>query len=296
MWSFVSTWAFSEQAAKAAAEVLSRGGRAIDAAVAGIKVVESDPCVDCVGRGGFLNAEGALQLDAAIMDGDTLRMGAVAAVSGFEHPIDIARAVMENTRHSMLVGAGAEAFARDMGIPDAQESWLVTEAARERFSKDKEANRLAGHDTIGVVALDGNGTIVAATSTSGASMKLNGRVGDSPIIGSGFYAESGAGGATATGWGEDIMRTICSYRAVELMRAGISPTHAAETVVKTAHEAIRGRGGKPDCIALVCMNTKGECGGAANHKGFWYAYAREGVETRVVEVHPIIDKDGEARA
>jgi N4-(beta-N-acetylglucosaminyl)-L-asparaginase len=104
-------------------------------------------------------------------------------------------------------------------------------------------------------------------------MKTCGRVGDSPIIGSGFYVDSTAGGAVATGWGEDIMRTCCSFRCVDLMRAGLSPTAAAETVVRTAHEAILRHGGKPDCIALVCMNAAGETGAACNHKEFWYAAA-----------------------
>ena len=116
MWSFVSTWHFSKQAAQAAEEILSRGGDAMDAAEAGIRLVESDPEVETVGKGGFLNAKGELELDAAVMDGNTLKTGAVCAVRGFENPVDIARALMDNTRHSILVGTGAEEFARKMGI------------------------------------------------------------------------------------------------------------------------------------------------------------------------------------
>lgn len=289
MWSIAATWEFSLQTAQAAAEILGKGGSALDAAEAGVRLVESDPAVESVGRGGFLNANGELELDGAVMDGTTMKMGVVAGVKGFEHPVSIARAVMEHTRHSILVGAGAEAFAREMGITEADRDYLVTEAARRVW---QEKNPI-GHDTIGAVVLDTHGNMAAATSTSGASMKTPGRVGDSPIIGSGFYVESGVGGATATGWGEDIMRTCCSFRAVELMRSGMHPQQAAETVVRTAHETILRHGGTPDCIALVCVDASGAWGGAANHKGFSYACAREGGTPQVVQVEPIIDKDQE---
>lgn len=289
MWSFVSTWPFSKQAAEAAAEIMERGGDALDAVEAGIHRVESDPNVESVGKGGFLNADGELALDAAVMDGNTLKTGAVCAVRGFEHPITIARAVMEKTRHNILVGPGAEEFARKAGIEEAGMDALITDSAREAWEK----LRIQGHDTIGAIALDSHGKMAIGTSTSGANMKTPGRVGDSPIIGSGFYVETGVGGAAATGLGEDIMRTCCSMRAVELMRAGMHPNDAAEQVVRSAHEAIVRHGGKPDCIALVCLNAKGEYGGAANHQGFTYACAREGEEPKIVSVVPVIDKDAQ---
>lgn len=287
MWSAVATWEFSLQTIKKAKEILETGGNALDAAEAGVRLVETDPNVESVGRGGFLNADGDLELDAAVMDGTSMKMGVVAGVKGFEHPVTIARAVMEKTPHSILVGSGAERFAREIGIPEADRNYLITEAARKTW----EEKKAAGHDTIGAITLDRGGNMAVATSTSGASMKTPGRVGDSPIIGSGFYVESGVGGAAATGWGEDIMRTCCSFRAVDLMRAGMDPQKAAETVVLTAHETILRHGGKPDCIALVCMNAKGEYGGAANHQGFTYACGRENEAPHVVHVEPVIDKD-----
>jgi len=254
--------------------------------------VESDPTVDCVGRGGFLNEKGELALDAAVMDGDTLKTGAVCAVRGFEHPVDIARALMDHTRHSILVGEGAEEFARKMGIPESAMEDLITENARRNWKNAAEI----GHDTIGAVALDEHGSMAVATSTSGANMKLCGRVGDSPIIGSGFYAESGVGGAAATGWGEDIMRTCCSFRCVSLMAAGMSPAEASETVVRTAHETIVRHGGRPDCIALVCMNAEGEYAAACNHREFAYVCVKEGMDAPVVlEKEPVIDKDAGTR-
>ena len=287
MWSFVSTWHFSKQAAEAAAQILSRGGDAMDAAEAGIHRVESDPEVQTVGKGGFLNAKGELELDAAVMDGNTLKTGAVCGVRGFEHPVTIARAVMEHTRHNILIGTGAEEFAREMGIEECGMEALIAPNAVEVWKN----NQIHGHDTIGVVALDETGKMVAATSTSGASMKIPGRVGDSPIIGSGFYVESGVGGAVATGLGEDIMRTCCSFRVVELMRSGMHPQQAVEQVVRTAHETILRHGGKPDCIALVCMNAEGAWGAACNHQDFTYAFASSECSPTVAEVVPVIDKD-----
>lgn len=287
MWSVVATWPFSLQASVEAGKILENNGTAIDAAEKGIWLVETDPLVESVGRGGFLNAKGELELDAAVMDGDSMRMGVVASVKGFEHPVTIARAVMEHTRHSILAGAGAEEFAREMGIEEADRDYLITETARETYRKNCEK----GHDTIGMVTLDQRGSMAAATSTSGAAMKVPGRVGDSPIIGSGFYVESGVGGAAATGLGEDIMKTCCSFRCVEMMRAGMAPQQAVEYVVRTAHETIIKHGGKPDCIALVCMNAAGEYGGASNHKDFFFSAAAEGKEPKVYEAKMVIDKD-----
>ena len=287
MWSFVSTWPFSKQAAEAAAEILKNGGDAMDAVEAGIHKVESDPEVESVGKGGFLNEFGELAMDAAVMDGNTMKTGAVCAVRGFEHPVTIARAVMENTRHNILVEEGAEQFARKMGIEEVGMEALITDHAREVWAKAQTI----GHDTIGAVALDQSGKMVVATSTSGANMKIRGRVGDTPIIGSGFYVESGVGGAAATGLGEDIMRTCCSFRCVELMRAGKSPKEAVEAVVRLAHETIIKHGGNPDCIALVCMNANGECAAACNHREFAYACASDSVAPVVIDVVPVIDKD-----
>ena len=244
MWSTISTWPFSLQAVKKAAEILENGGNAVDAAEAGIRLVESDPTVDSVARGGWLNANGELELDAAFMNGDTLRVGAVAAVKGFEHPVTIARAVMEKSRHNILVGKGAEEFADKMGIERADEERMILPAARKLYEENiaKINEEIKGHDTIGLIALDENGTIVCATSTSGASMKTPGRVGDSPIIGSGFYAQSGVGAAVATGLGEDIMRTCCCFRVVSLMEAGLTPQEAVEKAIADSTKIIQNTG------------------------------------------------------
>lgn len=293
MWSTIATWPFSQQAVEKAAKILSEGGRAADAAEQGIRLVESDPLVDSVGRGGWLNAKGELELDAAMMDGDSLRIGAVAAVKGFEHPVTIARAVMERSKHNILVGTGAEEFADSQGIARADEERMILPAARRLYEENlAKSEEIKGHDTIGLITRDKNGTIVSATSTSGASMKTPGRVGDSPIVGSGFYAMSSAGAAVATGMGEDIMRTCCSYRAVALMENGMSPKEAAEKVVLSATQAILKGGHMSDCIAVVCMNAEGEVGASSNHQGFTYTCMQEGKMLQVVPVTPIIDIGG----
>ena len=285
MWSVVSTWPFSLQLTEKAADMLSMGAKALDALEAGVHLVESDPNVDSVGRGGYLNAKGELELDAAVMDGDSLRMGCVAGVRGFEHPVSIARKVMEETVHSILVGQGAEEFARKMGIPEVGNAYMVTDAARQAWEQKKQE----GHDTIGAVALDTYGSICVAMSTSGANMKVPGRVGDTPIIGSGFYAESGVGGAAATGLGEDIMRTCLAFRAVELMRQGMPPKAAAEEVILTAHNRIRQHGIEPDNMAIVCMNAEGETGASCNHQGFFYSHAHQGQRAILEAVEPVVD-------
>ena len=297
MWSTISTWPFSLQAVKKAAEILENGGNAVDAAEAGIRLVESDPTVDSVARGGWLNANGELELDAAFMNGDTLRVGAVAAVKGFEHPVSIARAVMEKSRHNILVGKGAEEFADKMGIERADDERMILPAARKLYEENiaKINEEIKGHDTIGLIALDENGTIVCATSTSGASMKTPGRVGDSPIIGSGFYAQSGVGAAVATGLGEDIMRTCCCFRVVSLMEAGLSPQEAVEKAIADSTKIIQNTGYYCDNIAIVCMNAKGEVGASCNHVDFTYTHIREGIEPQVVEVQPVLDNGGRPR-
>jgi len=289
MWSMVATWPFGQLCIEKGCELLKEKQRALDVAEQSIHVVESDPEVDSVGRGGFLNANGELALDAAIMDGDTLRIGAVACVRGFEHPVSIARAVMEKTRHNIVVGPAAEEFARITGFAEAGAEYMITENARQKWTEERRKQKNSGHDTIGVVVLDDHNSMAAATSTSGANNRMPGRVGDSPIIGSGFYVQSGVGGAVATGLGEDIMRTCCSFRVVDLMRGGMSPKDAVENVVLTAHNTIIQCGGEPDCIALVCMNAAGEVAAACNHYGFSYAFAKEGGEVQLVNVDPVID-------
>jgi beta-aspartyl-peptidase (threonine type) len=208
-------------------DVLSSGGGAIDAVQAAIVVLEDDISFDA-GIGAHLNASGHVQLDAILMDGATLKAGAVAAVEHVRNPILLARAVLEKSEHMMLVGEGAERFAESHGISLCQPSALVIERERVAWSKcigsEHAAEHHIGHEsgTVGAVAIDRSGHMVAGTSTGGTCCKLPGRVGDSPLIGCGCYADQEAGGISCTGHGEGIMKIVMAKMAADLLAASES--------------------------------------------------------------------------
>ncbi len=195
--------------------VLRQGGSAMDAVVAAVKVMEDDPVFNA-GTGAALNRAGAAELDAAVMDGETLAFGGVAAVRDVKNPIELAREVM-NSEHILLCGEGASAFARERGIPHHPPSLLVTEHALARWREVRKKG-LKTSGTVGAVALDGQGRLAAATSTGGIVDKRVGRIGDTPLVGAGTYAEKGLGAASATGEGEFLARALVTYRSVSALR------------------------------------------------------------------------------
>ncbi|MGC1619058.1 MAG: isoaspartyl peptidase/L-asparaginase [Candidatus Acidiferrum sp.] len=203
--------------------LLSRGGSALDAVEAAILMLEDEPVFDA-GFGSHLNLDGRVECDAIVMNGATLRSGAVAALQRIRNPIRLARAVLEHCPHMMLVGQGAERFARDHGISLCDPEELVSEAEREAWRHCKQDKHAAAHHrgheqgTVGAVALDAEGKLFAGTSTGGTCCKLPGRVGDSPLIGCGCYADSGAGGVSCTGYGEAIMKIVMAKTTVDLLR------------------------------------------------------------------------------
>jgi beta-aspartyl-peptidase (threonine type) len=203
-------------------EILSGGGAAIDAVEAAIVALEDDPTFDA-GVGSHLTRDGRVQLDAIMMDGATLKAGAVAAVERIRNPIRLARAVLEKSDHMMLVGAGAEQFAAENGIPLCDPGELITDAERAAWSRCLEDSHAAenhlGHEqgTVGAVALDSKGSLFAGTSTGGTCCKHSGRVGDSPLIGCGCYADAEWGGVSCTGHGEGIMKIVMAKMAVDLL-------------------------------------------------------------------------------
>jgi len=238
--------------------VLAQGGRAIDAVEAAIMVLEDDPVFDA-GTGAHLNRDGHIELDAIVMDGDTLRAGAVAAVHGVRNPILLARRVLEQSPHMMLVGPGAEQFARETGIPLCDESALIVERERAVWRTYRETGcdpdfGSVAKGTVGAVAMDTRGSLVAATSTGGTLGKHPGRVGDSPLIGCGCYADTTAGAVSTTGEGEAIMRIVMAKTAVEMMRGGMSPSLAAESCLRVLRERARGMGG------LILLDPSGAPG------------------------------------
>lgn len=274
----ISTWAHGMPANEAAWKILAAGGPALDAVEAGVRVPEGDPSVTSVGYGGLPDEDCRVTLDASIMGPDG-RAGAVAFVENYRHPISIARRVMETTDHVFIVGEGAEEFARKQGF-ERQE--LLTETARQAWIKWKQQlgdtddwfPKDLDHDTIGMVAVDGGGSLAGACTTSGLAFKIHGRVGDSPVIGAGMYVDNEVGAAAATGKGEEVLRTCGSFLVVEFMRQGLSPKDAC----RRALERIVSRHAQTPAfqVAFIALSKAGEIGALSLQKGFQYALAVNG--------------------
>lgn len=264
-----ATWHFGEQAVAAGQKVLQCGGSALDAVEQGINAVELDPTVSTVGYGGLPNSKGVVELDAALMWGPGRRVGAVAGLRGIAEAVSAARLVMERTSHCMLVGEGARAFALANGL---RRRHLLTRASKQKWQEWVEKGQAASpdsHDTIGMVAVDAAGNVCAGTSTSGLAFKMPGRVGDSPLVGSGLYADNGVGGAVATGVGERILRYCMCLRVVQLMAAGWHPQDACEEVVRfMVRDDASNLTGQ---AAVLALDIHGRVGGASTRPGFRFA-------------------------
>jgi beta-aspartyl-peptidase (threonine type) len=300
---------------------LEGGGTALDAVEAAIRVMETDPALDA-GVGSFLNADGVVTLDAGVMDGTTLEVGSVADVQGIRHPITLARKVAASP-HALLVGAGAERFAWAQGMERCSSACMVVPRELARWAEisadqadgngfevrdafvasggsrciaadpkrwEAGATHLPPGDTVGAVALDARGNLASGTSTGGTPFKLPGRVGDSPLVGCGFYADSQAGGASCTGWGEGIMRVVWAKAAVDRLAArsgdrpelggdrpersgvpGEGAPAAARWAVEHLHERVGGLGG------IILLDAAGRVGYAYNTPRMAHAYWTEGM-------------------
>lgn len=251
--------------------ILQRGGAAVEAVEAAIVVLEEDPIFDA-GYGSHLNRDGHVELDAIIMDGATLGSGAVACVQRIRNPIRLARKIMESCEHMLLVGEGAEQFAAGNGLPLCQPEDLICEREKKAWAKCIQGDHLyefhftPSHGTVGAVARDAQGNIVAGTSTGGTCCKLPGRVGDSPLIGCGCYADIEAGGVSCTGWGEAIMKVVLAKSAADDLRAGKSAQEAADAAVQLLTRRTQGTGG------LILLDRNGNAGFAFNTAKMAYAY------------------------
>ena len=265
---FVSTWPFGKPANEEALAALQGGSSLLDAVEQGIRLTESDPDNSSVGLGGLPNTEGVVQLDACIMDGPGHRCGSVAALEGIAHPITAARRVMEETPHVLLVGEGAKKFALQQGLEPAE---LLTTKRLEAWRQWRREHHPAdNHDTIALVGLGADGNLAGGCSTSGWGYKLPGRVGDSPIIGSGLYVDNEVGAAGSTGRGENVMRFCASFMVVEYMRAGMTPEEACVATIE--------RVAKMDPIPaeelqinFIAIDKHGRYGAAGTGKGFEFA-------------------------
>ncbi len=236
------------RALEAGREVLVRGGAAMDGVEAAVVALEDDITFDA-GTGAHLNRDGHVQLDAIIMDGATLEAGAVAAVEHVKNPIRLARKILESSEHMMLVGTGAELFAQENGIALCDPSELVIERERMAWRRCREGNHDSEfhfghkHGTVGAVARDAQGGIVAATSTGGTCCKFTGRVGDSPLIGCGCYADAEAGGVSCTGHGEAIMKIVMAKTAADLLHHGSAPDAAVNECIRLLSRRTHATGG-----------------------------------------------------
>lgn len=285
----LSTWDHGMAANAKAMSVLRSGGTVLDAVEQGVMVTESDFTNRSVGLGGMPDRAGIVTLDACIQDHDG-RAGSVAFVSGFEHPISMARAVMERTPHVMLVGEGAEQWALENGFhrydlpmpEDVRKAWGewktkngAIDSARvnvERLGSARRDKQLGGkdnHDTIGMIAMDANGRLAGSCTTSGLAFKIRGRVGDSPIIGAGLFVDGEVGAACATGTGELMIRTAGSHTVVELMRQGMAPEEACKQAVERILRKHPGMTGQQ--VGFLALRADGAYGAYSLYNGFNFA-------------------------
>ncbi len=272
---FIATWNFGLAACQQSLKTLQGGGSVLDAVEQGIRVTEADTSVDSVGVGGAPNSEGVVQLDACIMDGTNQKAGSVAALEDYPHPISVARKVMELTPHVMLVGKGASEFAKAQGFEKAElltpqqkkrwQEWQASQAAAKKAATQKVDAK--NHDTIALLGLDEKGVLAGGCSTSGLAFKLPGRVGDSPILGSGLFVDGEVGAAGGTGIGENIMRYCGSFLIVEMMRGGLEPAEACRKTIERIARLER-REANQLHINFVAIDKQGRFGAAGTDESF----------------------------
>ncbi len=253
-------------------DVLTQDGTALDAVEAAVRVLEDSPVLDA-GRGSYLNLAGEIEMDALIMDGATMNLGAVASVQKVLHPISLARKVMLDCEHNFLVGKGAEDFADSIGFPRCAFIDLLDDETREKYLLDGGRNSLrqvetvSDGNTVGAVALDSAGNLACGTSTGGTKGKRPGRVGDSPLVGSGGYADNWHAAASATGLGEALMKVLISKRVSDFVGGGLSAQKACESAIDVLAERVQGEGG------LIAVDIRGRVGVAYNTVAMPFAYA-----------------------
>jgi beta-aspartyl-peptidase (threonine type) len=280
--------------------ILAKGGTALDAVEACARIVEADPTDDTVGYGGLPNVLGVVELDASIVDGTTHAAGSVAALTGYLHPITVARAVMERLPHVMLVGAGAVRFAAEIGAeagelltPESREKWVerLRDAGHTPASIGRAAalgpvvaDMVTERGTVNFVAIDKRGNIASAVTTSGWGFKYPGRVGDSPIIGAGHYSDTRFGGAACTGFGELAMRNVTAKTAVDRLARGEHAAAVAEAAIADAN-ALVSHGSR---LNIVVLAANGEHAAATTKRGVKYAYQSVGMTRPAVRARAIV--------
>ncbi|MBV8645497.1 MAG: N(4)-(beta-N-acetylglucosaminyl)-L-asparaginase [Candidatus Eremiobacteraeota bacterium] len=287
----LATWPHGKPANEKAAEVMAAGGSLLDAVEKGINVVEDDPKIQSVGYGGLPNADGEVELDAGIMSGTTHRIGAVVNLHQIKNPISVARKVMEKTRHSTMAGEGALRFALAEGFtpmqlltPQSLQAWLDWKNDPHHVTYWLDAEH---HDTIGMIANDGRGHLVAGCSTSGIAWKIPGRVADSPLVGSGYYADDHAGAASATGDGDAMQCYVTSFQIVMLMAQGRTPQQACEECLR--YMATTSPATRTIQACVIAMNPRGDVGAASMNAKYPLQYAlwRNG-KSEILDAKPVL--------
>lgn len=293
----ISTWDSGMAVNAEAWKILSTKGRALDAVEAGAIHIENEiNC--CVGLGGYPDRDGIVTLDSCIMD-EHANCGAVAGIERIKHPVSVARKVMEKTPHVILVGAGAQQFALENGFTlesadlsedakNAYANWLKKSEYKPVINIENQPaaqpgikqngpfapnffdDGTANHDTMGLVAMDMNGHLSGAVTTSGMAFKLHGRVGDSPIIGAGLFVDNEIGAATSSGTGEEVIRICGTHLVVEFMRQGYSPEMACKKAVERIVNRDKAKA-KTLQVGFLAMNKKGQYGAYAIQKGFVFS-------------------------
>lgn len=291
---------------KESMRVLKAGGSAMDAVEAGIRLVESNPEDHTVGFGGYPNILGDVELDASIMDGQTLQTGAVGAIKGYAHPISVARKVLENLTHVMLVGDGAERFAAEMGFEkvdmlsaEARQTWemgLRRDMPEETFNKIREQKDLwkwvklatdpeRPFGTVNFIAMDAKGDICTGVSTSGWAWKYPGRLGDSPVIGAGNYANNLYGAAACTGMGEMSIRASTARSVVLYMKMGYTIEEAGRMAMTDLDEL----GGKYlSRMSIIALDRNGKPGAFSNNKEGTYIYMTDEMDNPVTQLRTYV--------
>ena len=287
MWGMIATWRMAHDGVLAAKELLEGQASCKDAVETAIKAVEDYPFYKSVGYGGLPNERGIVEMDAAFMDGETFKIGAVAGITDVANPISVARQLSDEKFNSFRVGQGATEYAMLAGF---ERKNMLTDRAKKIWEKrlaEIAASNLDpydGHDTVGVVALDTQQQMAVGTSSSGLFMKKQGRVGDSPLSGSGFYVDSTIGGAAATGLGEDLMKGCLSYEIVRLMGEGLSPQAACDRAVYGFEERLRKRYGKAGAFSLIALDKNGAW--VATNVEFTFSVATADQEAAIYMANP----------
>ena len=288
MWGMIATWRMAHDGVLAAKELLEGQASCKDAVETAIKAVEDYPFYKSVGYGGLPNERGIVEMDAAFMDGETFKIGAVAGITDVANPISVARQLSDEKFNSFRVGQGATEYAMLAGF---ERKNMLTDRAKKIWEKrlaEIAASNLDpydGHDTVGVVALDTQQQMAVGTSSSGLFMKKQGRVGDSPLSGSGFYVDSTIVGAAATGLGEDLMKGCLSYEIVRLMGECLSPQAACDRAVYGFEERLRKRYGKAGAFSLIALDKNGAWGVATNVE-FTFSVATADQEAAIYMANP----------